>query len=426
MANTISTTELVANLALAKLVNNNSLLMTSSRAYEGDFQMQSYQINDSLNIRKQNFFDVGDGRVGTVQDVIEATETLVIEHQFHTLIKFSSRELTLEVDTAMERFNERYVAPAMQEIVRQMELSIAIQGLRQVHFATGTPGTPVNSFGAVEAAGVQMLEHAMPITENAYMALSPNDASQLKISLQNNFNDTLNEDISFKSALGHLSYFDIFQNQSMPVQIAGSGAGTPLIDGVVPSGNTIIIDGLTPDALRVFAEGDIITVGVLGTVSGVNSVNPIGRSDVGQLKQFVITGGNRVEFPNDKTRIKNVYDADSGGRVSITVEPAIISDVANPRRNVTQELPNDAVITLLGAGTTYKNNFTYSPRGLDIVAPPLPKLNSIDSYVATDRDVNVSLRVNQQGDILNDVNILRLDVLCGFQWHGDYSTRIVS
>lgn len=410
MANNFSTTELVSNIALAKFVNNNSMVMTANRGYEGDFKMSEYKIGDTLNIRKQNHFIVGDGRIGTVQDVVEETETLTVNHQYHTLIEYSSKELSLDVDNGLERFAERYIDPAIQEIVHQMEVQLALDAIDQLNFSSGTAGTPVNSFAAVDLTGAKMLEQAMPMKPNAYMALSVRDASALKASLQNSFNDVLNEEVSFYSRLGRLSYFDIFQNQAIQRHTTGSLAGSPVVNGAVSSGNTIVLDGATASQVGVFKKGDVVTF------AGTNSVNPVGRADTGQLMQFVVLAD---------------ADSDGGGNVTITVSPSIISDVANPRRNVTAPIADNAVVSILGVtvpGTpvTYNVNTAYSARGLDIVIPPLERLDVVDSYVKTDTDANVSIRVSKQGDILNDVNVLRLDVLCGFKWHPQYAVKLVS
>ncbi len=316
MANTISTTQLVANLALAEFENNNSLLITGSRDYESQFQLRSFRIGDTVSIRKQNFFNVNDTRIKPPQDVLEQVETLTISKDVGGSISFSAQEYTLSVDTEVERFNDRYVKPFISTIVKQAESLIAQDAINALNFQSGTPGSPVNSFAIIDIAGAKMLEQAMPMTENAYMALRVRQASALKSSLQNAFNPTLNEDISFHSALGHLSYFDIYQNQSLTTHTAGSAAGSPQINATVTSGNTIVIKGLTPSATSVFTAGDIITVGT-PTNAGVFSLNPIDRSSTGQLMQFVVQG---------------TVNADGGGMATIIVNPTIISDPSNPRR----------------------------------------------------------------------------------------------
>ena len=71
-------------------------------------------------------------------------------------------------------------------------------------------------------------------------------------------------------------------------------------------------------------------------------------------------------------------------------------------------------------------NVAYIERGLDIVCPPLDQLDIPYSKVLTDKEANVSIRVGKQGDIVNDVNIMRIDVLCGFKWHPQYAVRLIS
>lgn len=410
MANQFSVTELVANIALAKFENNNSFVMTANRGYESDFKMQEYRIGDTVNIRRQNHFTVGDGRIGTIQDVDEETTPLVVNHQYHVLTEYNSKELTLEVDNGLERFSERYIEPAVQEIVKQIETQIALDGVQQVNFATGTPGTPVNSFAAIRLTRAKMLEQAMPIVRQGYIGLSLRDSAELQNSLQNAFNDTLNDDISFYARLGRLANFDIFENQSIARHTSGSLAGTVLVNGQVNSGNTIVMDGATALATNVFTAGDVVTF------AGSNSVNPVGRSDTGQLMQFVVL----VDA-----------DADGAGNVTITVDPAIVSDLADARRNVTSPILNNAVVSVLGVtapGTpvTYTVNLAYAQRALDLVVPPLETIDVNRTYVKTSPDTNVSLRVSFQGDILNDVNVMRLDALCGWKWHGQYATKLVS
>lgn len=409
MANTITINEIIANMALAEFQNNNSFVMTANRGYERDFPMPGYKQGDTINIRKQNFANVNDGRITTTDDIDEETETLVIEHQYNSSIEVSARELTLDLDTNGDYFNERYIRPRIQRIVKQMNTQVALDAIPQLHFATGVAGTPLNTFAAIDQAGVKLLEQAVELDE-AYFAISLRDGSALKSSLQNSFNDTLNDDISFKSQLGHLSYFDMFQDQSIRRHTTGSQAGTILVNGAVASGNTIVMDGATPAATNVFRRGDVVTF------VGVNSVNPVDKSDTGQLMQFVVQAD---------------ADESGAGAVTITVLPAIDSDVASTRRNVTNAIPNDAPVSILGVtapGTpvTYNVNIAYPKRGLDLVVPPLEVIDIQRQYTATDKNTNISVRVGFQGDIINDVNVMRVDVLCGWKWHGDYCTKVIS
>ena len=224
MANNFLTTDLISNVTLAQFVNTNPFLNTASRGVEGDFKMASYRIGNSVDIRKQNHFLVGDGQVANVQDVIEDFETLTINHQYHTAIKYTSQDLTLSID----RFRERYIDPAVLHIVNKMEIDLAARAATDLNFYEGTAGTPINSFAAVDGAGAKLLEMAVDLSSNSYCALSVRDGAALKASLVNFFNKTLNEDISQRSMLGRLSYFDMFQSQNIYRQTAGAPGAGPI------------------------------------------------------------------------------------------------------------------------------------------------------------------------------------------------------
>jgi hypothetical protein len=403
MANQFITTDLVSNTALAMFANNSPFIMTASRIYQDDFVASGYKIGDTLQVRRQNHFIVGDGSVATPQSIIETVETIVIQHQYHALIAYTIQDLSLRI----EDFSRVFIAPAIQEIITQMEKDISAAAEQELNFFTGTAGVPINSFTTVDTAGAKLLEQGVNIASDAYMAMTVRDGSSLKGALLNNFTPVFNEDIVRSSAIGHLSYFDIFQSQNIKNHVAGAGptlysGDTLLVNGAVASGNTIVMDGATPSITGYFVVGDLISI------AGVESVNPVGRAATGQDMQFVVTSR---------------ADSDVGGNITVSVSPTIISDAANPNRNVSNPIPNNAPVTMIG---THNVNVAYPSRGLDIVCPPLYKLQVPYASVAVDPETGLSLAVTQTGDILGYQNYMRIDLLCGFKWHAQYATVVLS
>ncbi len=405
-ANQFITTQLVSNTALAMFANNAPFVMTGSRIYQDDFTSTGYKIGDTLQVRRQNNFIVGDGSTAVPQAIIETVENLTVAHQYHALISYTVQDLSLRI----EDFSREFIQPAIQNIITQMERDICAAAEQDLYLYTGTAGTPINSFSTVDLAGAKLLEMGVNIASDAYMAMTVRDGSSLKSALLNNFTPVFNEDIVRQSAIGHLSYFDLFQSQNIKRHIAGAGpltlpGDTLTVNGEVASGNTIILAGANGGGGAVpnyFLPGDLITI------AGVQSVNPISRESTGQDMQFVIT---------------QAASSLVGGAITITVSPTIISDSSSPLKNVSNPVPNGAAVTVV---PSYNVNVAYPARGLDIVCPPLYKLQVPYASVAIDPETGLSLAVTQTGDILGYQNLMRIDILCGFKWHPQYATKLLS
>jgi hypothetical protein len=403
MPNQFITTQLVSNTALAMFANNSPFVMTGSRIYQDDFQNSGYKIGDTLQVRRQNNFIVGDGSTAVPQDIIETVENITVAHQYHALIAYTVQDLTLRI----EDFSRMFIQPAIQNIITQMERDICADAEQELYFFQGAAGTPINSFNTVDLAGAKLLEQGVNIASDAYLAMTVRDGSSLKSALLNNFTPVFNEEIVRQSAIGHLSYFDIFQSQNVVRHTAGAGptlhpGDTLTVNGTVASGNTIVLAGATAGVTNYFLPGDLISI------AGVHSVNPLSRASTGQDMQFVITAA---------------ANSSGGGAVTITVSPSIISSTSSPLQNVDGPVLTTSAVTMV---PSYNVNVAYPARALDIVCPPLYKLQVPYASVAVDPETGLSLAVTQTGDILGYQNLMRIDILCGFKWHPQYAVKLLS
>ena len=406
MPNQFITTQLVSNTALAMFANNAPFVMTASRMYQDDFTSSGYKIGDTLQVRRQNNFIVGDGSTATPQDIIETVENITVAHQYHALITYTVQDLTLRI----EDFSRLFIQPAIQDIISKMERDICSAAEQQLYFFSGTAGTPINSYTTVDLAGAKLLEQGVNISSDAYLAMTIRDGSSLKGALLNQFTPVFNEEIVRQSAIGHLSYFDVFQSQNIVKHLAGAGptlhsGDTLTVNGPVASGNTIILAGANGGGAAVtnyFLPGDLISI------SGVTSINPLSLASTGQDAQFVITAA---------------ASSAAGGAITITVSPSIISSTASPLQNVSNPIPGGATVTTI---PSYNVNVAYPSRGLDIVCPPLYKLQVPYVSVSVDPETGLSLAVTQSGDINSYQNYMRLDLLCGFSWHPQYAVKLLS
>jgi hypothetical protein len=403
MPNQFITTQLVSNTALAMFANNSPFVMTGSRIYQDDFQNSGYKIGDTLQVRRQNNFVVGDGSTAVPQDIIETVENITVAHQYHALIAYTVQDLTLRI----EDFSRMFIQPAIQNIITQMERDICSDAEQELYLFQGSAGSPINSFSSVDLAGAKLLEQGVNIASDAYLAMTVRDGSSLKAALLNNFTPVFNEEIVRQSAIGHLSYFDIFQSQNIVTHVAGAGptlhpGDTLLVNGTVASGNTIVLSGATGAVTNYFLPGDLISI------AGVHSVNPLSRASTGQNMQFVITAAS---------------SSSGGGALTIQVSPTIISATSSPLQNVDVAVPTGQAVSVV---PSYHVNVAYPSRALDIVCPPLYKLQVPYASVAVDPETGLSLAVTQTGDILGYQNLMRLDILCGFKWHPQYAVKLLS
>lgn len=383
--------------------NNSPFVMTGSRIYQDDFTSSGYKIGDTLQVRRQNNFIIGDGSTATPQSIIETVENITVAHQYHALIAYTIQDLSLRI----EDFSRMFIQPAIQNIISQMERDICSAAEQSLYFHQGTAGTPINSFSTVDLAGAKLLEQGVNISSDAYMAMTVRDGSSLKSALLNNFTPVFNEDIVRQSAIGHLSYFDIFQSQNIVNHVGGLGprlhqADTLIVNGAVSSGSTIVLSGATGTVTNYFLPGDLISI------SGVHSVNPLTRQSTGQNMQFLVTAA---------------ANSSGGGAVTISVSPTIVSDTSSPLQNVDNAVPDAGIVTMVGS---HNVNVAYPSRALDIVCPPLYKLQVPYSSVAIDPETGLSIAVTQTGDILGYQNLMRIDLLNGFLWHPQYATILLS
>lgn len=400
--NQIITTDLVSNTALAEFANNAPLVMTASRMYQGDFDQSGYKVGDTVRIRRQNNFMIGDGPVAAPQAIQETTENLTISHQYHAMIAYTVADLSLKIDD----FSRMFIRPAIQNIISKMERDIVTAAETQLYFFTGAAGTPINSFQTVDLAGTKLMENAVNISSDAYLVTTLRDGNSLKSGLMTNFTPVFNENIVRQSAIGHISYFDVFQSQNIYRHIAGAGpttysGDTLVVNGTVTSGNTIVLSGATASITNYFLPGDLISI------AGVTSFNPLNHASTGQNQQFVITAAS---------------NSSGGGAVTISVSPQIIT--SGPNQNMTATgVPTGAVVTPVGS---HNLNIAYPSRAIDIVCPPLFKLQVPQQSIAVDDVTGLSLAVTQTGDVVNYQNQMRIDLLCGFSWHPQYASLLLS
>lgn len=407
MANVYISSTLLSKEAAARFRLQNSFYATANHTYDSMFTDRTYDSGDTVNIRLRNFGQVKRGNTVTAADIKETSLPLVLQTLYSYPVAYTTDDLSTELRA--NSWKERVFFPGVDALIGEINKDIAAKAALVTYNWYGTVGTAVNSFTIVDLISAQMDEMAVP-SDGRYMALTPANSSALKSSLQNSFNTTLNTEISLRSEMGHLSTFDMFSEQLVATHTAfATTLGTPVVNGAVTSGATIVLGGLTATKTGIYKAGDVIEI------DDVFKVDPITKSNTGRKMQFVITAD---------------ADSDGAGACTILVSPTIVGANTNPSQNIVNspavaanEIPDTATVT---RPATHKANIAYTNESLYMVTPPLAPMDSPDSSTFTDPETGISIRVSKSSEILANQNIMRLDILCGYVWIPSHTWRVIS
>ena len=128
MANTLLTSSIITKESLAVLHQKLNFVGNINRQYDDRFANEGAKIGDTLQIRLPNEYTVRTGATIDIQDTENRKVDLTMATQKGVDMKFSSKELTLDI----EEFKERHIEPAMSVLAASME-SDALSMYKQVY-----------------------------------------------------------------------------------------------------------------------------------------------------------------------------------------------------------------------------------------------------------------------------------------------------
>lgn len=411
MANSLLSSSLITKNMLALLLNNVAFLHCRDRSWETEFiKSKEYRPGDTVSLRKQNFFNVGDGATITPQDTLERAIDLTINHQFNVGIQFTSKDLTLTID----EMNERYLEPAAIQLAQKIDTAIAAEAVSQVYQAygydvnTGAPDASISAFSEVNFTRSKMTEMAIQM-QKRYLGMSTTDFASLSNSFLSQFTPAINEDISLSAQPKHFAGFDIFENVSVFNQLAGTANKTGGTVGVnIPAPSLAGNPKLYSTSITLAGMGNALTINVgdILVFPGIKKVNPVSKSLNGQDFSVVVTSGGTTA---------------AGGGITITVAPYIIFDPTSPYQNVSAQIVSTQPVVLL---QSHKVNLAFQKQALVVATPPLVIPDGqFWGYTHTDPDTGISLRILKYYTGNSDQEVTRCDVLCGIRWLGEYAYR---
>ncbi len=389
MANSLLTPTMVTREALRILHQNLNFVGTINRQYDDSFAQSGAKIGNTLKIREPNEYTVRTGQNLNAQDTDESSIDLVVATQKGVDMKFSSVELTLDLDD----FSERILQPAMSVLAANIEADV-MNVYKDVH----------NEVSDVGAAAVlrDMLNGSKLLTDNLAFGtdrslnLNTQDSVDLVEDLKGLFNPNSNLSSQFREgqiADRFVGYQKVFENTLWPIHSSGTddGTGDYLVNGAGQTGAAITVD----TGAGTFKQGDIITL-------GINRVHPETKADTGELQRFVVTADV------------------SGGATSIPISPAIVTSGA--KQNVTGSPAENAPVykresdaaTAIGSEADYRISMGYHKDAFTFATADLVMPNGVD-FAAREVMDGISMRIVRQYDINTDQIPARIDVLYGYK-----------
>jgi hypothetical protein len=392
MANQLLTISMITADAARILSNNLVLAKCVNRDYDDDFAIKGAKIGQTLNVRKPARYNA---RIGTVVDIQAQTETyapLTFTNPIGVDVAFTSQEMTF----TLEDFAHRFIKPAVVRIANEVDA----QGYALVNNSfmyVNVPGTALTTSStptarqAILQAAAKLYDNDAPLDSNemhfisgtAFNAVLADSASTL-------FNPSTEiSDVYVKGQFGEFGGFKQYMAQLVPAHTNGAYSGSPITAGVGgQTGATINSDGWGSGVTNLKA-GDIITF------AGVYGVNPQTKAPWSYLQPFTLTADV----------------SDSSGAVALPVSPAVVA--SGPYQNVSQSIPDEATITVIGAtGVTSQQAFGFHRDAIMLANQELVTPGNVESaaYIRDDQ-TKIGVRFASQWDIRTNQHIQRFDTM---------------
>lgn len=403
MANSTLSASIIAAEAVEILDNNLVMGKNVFRGYEEEFdkRINGYTVGDTLTIRKPTDFTVRDGAVMAVQDVTEASTSIVVNKFKGVDFRFTSQQLTLNI----KELSDRVIKPAMVQLANQVDLDLMAL-YTTVPSWVGTPGQTINSFADFAIGPQRMDEFANP-QDDRMAVLSPADhwgmlGAQTALYMQD-----VAKGAYRMGQLGNIGGVEEFMAQNVPVMTVGTrtSAGTGTVNqALTNTTNAVTAASLTTNTASLIINNlngatDTVVAGEILTIASCNAVNPVTKADLGYLRPFVITAA--------ATASSNTFT------LTISPMPVFSGPFQNCKFAAGVTDLNTKLIVFKGtASTAYTQNLIFNRNAFALVSVPLVSPpGAVDVSRQSYKGTNV--RVIPVYDGVNDNSAWRLDILYG-------------
>lgn len=381
MPNQLLTTDLIADRALMRFSENATFLKGVNREYDKSFAEKEAKIGDTLRVPIPQHTLVRKGRVANPTPLQTIIRPVTVYGQRGFDVQFSSAELALDI----EEFERRYLSQQVADLVINIEAEVLGMAIQATPNQTGPITAPFDALNTIFYANLakKIMEDNGSFKGTKEMLLNSGANVQIVNSLSGLFNAQKQISVQYEEGyMGRAAGFDWNSSTVIPFQLRGAGVGY-LVNGANQTGPNLIVDTGT----GVINKGEIITI------AGVFAVHPQTKANLGYLRQFVVT----ADHP--------------GGAGTLSIYPAITT--TGSEQNVTGSPADNAAITLSGtASTNYNISLAFTRDAFTFGTVDLPEYP--DRPCSRRVFETVSMRVAQGSDIINDIIMMRFDIMCAF------------
>ena len=335
---------------------------------------------------------VSEGQALQQQPYINQTVPISLTHQLQVACGWSTADDTVEI----EEVRDRWTMPAGKALGAKCDLLFVNEIYKQIYMTIGAPGTAITD-NVTYSDGVAKMSN-VSAQEGLKAVLDPKAMSKIVSANQAIFNLPGGAKM-WKSGQFSGENFGIdewFNDPFMPTHTTGTfTSSTPVISGANQTGSTLTISGMGTYALK---AGDTFKI------AGLNSVNPVGKNDTGDLAEFSLS-----------------VDVSGSSTATLTFTPAIIT--SGPLQTVVSSPANGAAITFSGATGTVSATMSATTSRISIIAndsafafvnaPLARKLAGAETGQLRDAEAGISMRYVEQYNIQTDQEPRRIDMLVG-------------
>ena len=404
MSNQVPIQTIIAKKVLARLQNRTPMTANVNKDFQSEIGDSNKRNGGTINITKPPLYNIRTGEIMEVQSTIIPTISTTL-NMFGVDISASQLDLQISYDQLENGMIDGAMDGAASALAAKIEADGFALALKVAN-VVGTPGTAITDPSVLATAGALITSNGALIGRNRIGLLNSFQNASFATGVKTYFNPVSTVSGAFADGiLGNGYGFDLYDEPAANTFTSGVYGGTPLINGVLAAGNTIVTDGWT-------ATTTTLNVGDTFTIAGCFNRNPQTGLSTGRLKNFVVA-------------TKTVTDGAGNSTITIGEDGIILS---GPRQNVinaagTSVIADNSAITVTSgaSNTTSVQSLVYDKNAFTFAMVPLAKVPSamgVQSTVVSDKMSGLSISMKEGYDITNNQRIVRFDVL--YAWLETY------